>query len=297
MAMKIEPAQLAVLGTPIAHSQSPVIHNAAYAAMDLPWQYSAVECDTPDLEAFLQNSSADWRGFSVTMPLKAEAHRLALVHDPVALESGVVNTLLRVIDGPSGPQWAGFNTDVSGLAAALRNADLDATHTVVLGAGATATSAVMAARQLGAHTITVRARRAEAAAALAARFDGTQGPINAVSVRGIALDADVEADADAIDGFGRTTLVISTLPGPATVDLLLPDSLLSCPLFDVAYDPWPSPLANRWEAAGSAVHAGIDMLLEQAVVQLRIFVTGDPNTPVDNEAAVRERMHDAGMGR
>src|SRR5690606_15262232 len=100
-------------------------------------------------------------------------HRLSTVLDPVAEESGVVNTLLRVTGRGSKPAWAGFNTDVAGLAAAIEEAGLDASSTIVLGAGATAVSAVLAARSLGARSATILARRPEAARALAERFDGT----------------------------------------------------------------------------------------------------------------------------
>lgn len=279
-------ARLGVLGKPIAHSKSPAIHAAAYGVLGLPWSYDRAELDAPELEGHLAGLGADWRGLSLTMPLKEDAARLARVIDPVAAESGVVNTLLRLTDDASGrPQWAGFNTDVAGLARAIERAGLDASATVVLGAGATAVSAVLAARTLGAGSqgaqrLVIAARRPEAAAELAARF-------------GEGVSAMTLGDSPDFD----PTLVISTLPGPASETVVLPEAFLRVPLFDVAYDPWPSPLATRWRAAGGVAHAGLDMLVEQALVQIRIFVNGDPDTPLTDEESVLAAMRAASVER
>ena len=264
-------ARLAVLGSPIGHSRSPRIHRAAYEVLGLPWEYEAVECGEAELAGWLAARSQDWRGLSLTMPLKEEAHRLATVLDPVAEESGVVNTLMHLI----GDTWAGFNTDVGGLAAAIREAGLDVTRTVVIGAGATAVSAVLAARSLDATRITVLARRPEAARDLAERFGAAHGAL-----------ASGRAEGDA-------TLVISTLPGPAGREIERPTELSSVPLFDVAYDPWPSPLAERWRAAGGEAHSGLGMLIHQALLQIRIFVGGDPAVPLEREDEVLTAMRAA----
>lgn len=281
-------AHLAVLGSPIGHSRSPRIHRAAYEVLGLPWTYDAVECAEDQLEGWLAARGPEWRGLSLTMPLKEEAFRLATVRDPVAEESGVANTLLRVVGG----RWAAFNTDVAGLAAALREGDFDTRRTVVLGAGATAVSAVLAARSLGAESVTVLARRAEAAQALAARFDATgSAPF---TVRGAAL-GEGNAAQGAPEG-GEPTAVISTLPGPAGAAVEVPAVLTGAPLFDVAYDPWPSPLAARWREAGGDAQGGIGMLVHQALVQLRIFLGGDPGTPFAGEAEALAAMRRAVVG-
>lgn len=271
--------QLAVLGWPISHSLSPRIHRAAYAQLGLPWRYTAVRCGVAGLQGFLESRGAEWRGLSLTMPLKEEAHRLARWLDPVAQASGVVNTLARRSDGTG---WDGYNTDVAGLAAAVRDAGLDATRTLVIGTGATAISAVLAAGQLGASRIWVAGRRYSAAAAIADR--------------GLAQGGGTVAAIDLADPeLARVpaTLVISTLPGPAGRDLAFPTELTGVPLFDVAYDPWPSPLAARWRTAGGTAHPGTAMLIEQAIVQVRIFRTGEPGTPLPDESAVRAAMRGA----
>jgi shikimate dehydrogenase len=232
----------------------------------LPWSYGRVESEASGLGEFLATRGPEWLGLSLTMPLKEEARRLAAVLDPVAAKSGVVNTLLRLA-GDAG--WAGFNTDVVGLANAIARAGLDASHTVVLGSGATAVSAVLAANRLGARRVRILARNTAAVDDLAARFKVT------------AFDG---------EDSGADTLVISTLPSTAGTSLELPSELLRVPLFDVAYDPWPSPLATRWQAAGSQAHSGLAMLVEQAIVQIRIFRNGDPDTTLPDEDDVRDAM-------
>ena len=276
------PEQLGVLGWPIGHSLSPRIHRAAYGVLGLPWRYSAVRCGVSGLAPFLARRGAEWRGLSLTMPLKEEARRLATTLDPVAEESGVVNTLRHREDGG----WDGFNTDVAGLARAISAAGLDASRTLVIGTGATAVSAVLAARSLGASDVLVAGRRAEAAAELAARFDGTPDPARALACASTGLD-------DPGLAAWEPSLTISTLPGPAGAGLALPEPLTAAPLFDVAYDPWPSHLAAAWTRAGGQASPGTDMLIEQAIVQIRIFLHGDPTRALDAEAGVREAMRAA----
>lgn len=267
-----------MLGSPIAHSKSPAIHAAAYEVLGLDWRYGREELQAAELEAFLASRGPEWRGFSLTMPLKEEAHRLAIALDPVAERSGVVNTLLRVVGPGSAPAWAGFNTDVAGLAAAVREAGLDPARTVVLGAGATAVSAVLAAQRLGADRVAVMARRIEPAQQLAARFGAAAARLGSPEAESLCADA---------------TLVVSTLPGPAGAQVELPEGLARVPLFDVAYDPWPSPLAERWREHGGEAHPGLAMLVQQALVQLRIFVGGDPGFELDREAEVLRAMRAA----
>jgi len=279
-------SRLAVLGSPIAHSRSPLIHKAAYDVLGLPWSYEAIECAESEFDGLLASRDEHWLGFSVTMPLKTAAFRSCSVLDPVASESGAVNTLLRIVSTRSTPAWAGFNTDVGGLASALRDAELDMTHTVVLGSGSTAVSALLAARQLGASQVTLLARNIDAVAQIAKRFS--------------------EDDRSFICDFGslhepistsltEATSVISTLPGTASQHIQLDSELLRLPLFDVAYDPWPSALAHRWQQVGIIVHAGIGMLVHQALLQVRIFVNGDPSFPLQHEPQVLAAMKAASV--
>src|SRR4051794_12024639 len=192
----------AVLGKPVAHSLSPVIHNAGYAAAGLTgWSYTAVECAESELAGLVAGLGPEWAGLSLTMPLKEVALRVADHVSPVAAAIGAANTLVRDEHG-----WAAENTDAPGMVDALTAAGLGAASEVaVLGAGGTARAAVAAARDLNAH-VTVYARRPGAAAALE--------PVAAALGVGLATAAwtDVARAADA-------DVVISTVPKGAADDL------------------------------------------------------------------------------
>jgi shikimate dehydrogenase len=257
----------AVLGSPIAHSLSPVLHRAAYAALGLDWTYDAVEVDEAGLPAFVAGLDGTWAGLSLTMPLKGAVLPLLAEVDPLAAALRSVNTVLPAGDGT----WRGTNTDVDGIVQALRRAGVVApVSATVLGAGATARSAVAALARLGVPNLTVCARRPDAAEAVAALAE-------AVGVAE-ALPASLEPDA----GLAAADVVVSTLPGDVGVTWVTAaiDAGRGV-LLDASYHPWPTPLAAAW--TGSAVASGRDMLLWQAVRQVELM-TGRAG-PADAMAA------------
>ena len=95
---------------------------------------------------------------------------------------------------------------------------------------------------------------------------------------------------------GAADVVISTLPGHADSDIELPAVLHGVPLLDVAYDPWPTALGARWLAAGGRLLHGLDMLIEQALLQVRVFTDNDPDEPLPQEDELRAAMRRA-VGR
>lgn len=271
------PRRLAVLGSPIGHSRSPQLHRAAYRELSLDWSYEPVDVPEGGLIDFVAGLSPQWRGLSVTMPLKREALALSADRDRVAELSSSVNTLLL---GEPGGLVHGFNTDVPGLVRALAEAGMTrARHVTILGAGATASSALVAAADLGAQTIDVVVRTTTKATGLV-ELGHQLGLI--VTVSSLASIAAAGRGSD---------LVISTLPGGTVLDTQFPAELRRrALLFDVAYAPWPSALSRSWTTAGGRVASGLGMLLHQALIQVRIFVTGNPLTPVPQEAAVLAAM-------
>src|SRR6516162_10097617 len=136
----------AVLGSPIAHSLSPVLHTAAYQALGLDdWTYQAIRCDEAALPAFVGSRGPDWAGLSLTMPLKRTVLPLLDYVDPLAAATGGANTVVFRPDGRYG-----YNTDVQGIVDALTEAGAPAPRGVtILGAGATACSALAALPELG----------------------------------------------------------------------------------------------------------------------------------------------------
>lgn len=271
----------AVLGSPIAHSKSPVLHRAAYACLCLPWGYEAIEVGSGGLKDFLESRDDRWHGFSLTMPLKREILPLLGATDELVKLVGAANTVL-IDDG----RLLGFNTDIDGVTAALLEMGLERPSFVrVLGAGATAASIVTAVARMGASSVAVSTRspgKAKELATLAERLGIT-----------LALVGFDRNDNERImDGEGRMPdVVISALPGGATLDQELALELrASVPLLDVAYAPWPTPLATSWISAGGRVGSGLSMLVHQALLQVRIFLNGDANLPLPDEPLVVDAM-------
>jgi shikimate dehydrogenase len=259
----------AVLGKPVAHSLSPVIHNAGYAAAGLAgWSYVAIECAEAELPGLVAGLGPEWAGLSLTMPLKEVALAVADAASPLATTLGAANTLIRRDGG-----WFAENTDAGGVCDALRGAGVARAETVaVLGAGGTARAALAAARDLGASSVTVYARRATA-------VDELRPVASALGLRVSHVDFAAAAEATA-------DVVISTVPAgaadPLATALRWPPATV---LLDVLYHPWPTPLAAAAAAAGCRVVSGLDMLLGQAVRQFELF-TGVPAPVVAMRAAL-----------
>jgi len=268
---------LGVLGSPISHSRSPLLHRTAYAALGLPWEYEAYDVTVDALNSFVDALAAPWRGLSLTMPLKETVIPLLDSMDAVARATGAVNTVLVTFSG-EGRRLDGFNTDVFGIREALRRAGVESSrNTVVIGGGATARSAVAATAQLGAEHVDIVLRSPGKAADVVetARASGVSTSVVALHDR--AAVAALEPD-----------LTISTLPGGVGVGKNFEGLALtrSSTLLDVAYHPWPSELAGLWEATGGQAVPGLAMLAHQAIAQIRIFTTGDPLLPLPDEAGL-----------
>jgi shikimate dehydrogenase len=258
----------AVLGDPVEHSLSPTLHRAAYAALGLDWTYDVLRVPSGGLQAFLAGLDEEWRGLSLTMPLKREAMPLLGSRDAWAELAGAANTLLLDGDGVHG-----LNTDVPGAIAALREATpASVERAVVLGGGATATSVLLGLAELGCGSAVLAVRDpARAAETMAAVRRHPHPP---------RLEAVLLPDLDS-EG---ADVVVSTIPAAAQSPEVLA-AVAGVPLvFEVVYDPWPTPLAAAARADGRELVGGLDLLLWQAVDQVRAM-TGRFDVPV---AAMRE---------
>lgn len=276
----LTPTRLAVWGDPIGHSRSPALHAAAYRELGLDWEYGRQRVTEAEFPARLAELDASWRGLSLTMPLKHVAARAAVSLDDAARRTGAVNTYLLTSDGP-----CGFNTDVGGLARALREAGVTAPRTArILGAGATATSAVLSLADLGARRVEVVARRAEAVAPL----------------RELGASIGVEIARSSFDAPGTPSPVevtIGALPGEVDAgDGIRAFAENGGLLVDVVYGNWPTALARAWQDAGHRAISGLPMLLHQALLQVRVFVGGDPTHPLEREDAVLAAMRAVVVG-
>ncbi|WP_328458551.1 shikimate dehydrogenase [Amycolatopsis sp. NBC_00438] len=278
--MPSEPRRAAVLGKPVAHSLSPVLHGAAFEALGLTgWTYERIETATEDLPAFVDGAGPEWAGFSVTMPGK----RAALDHaDEVtsrAAAVGAANTLVRTAKG-----WLADCTDVDGVTGALRAAggytptSGDNTDTaIVLGAGGTAAAAVVGLAALGVRRVRLVVREP-------ARAGETLDAAKRAS-----LDIDVlrwsETDFAALAA--EAAVLVNTVPPDAVLPHVAGLAAVAHVL-DVIYHPWPTPLAEAVAARGGKLATGLDMLLHQAFGQAEHF-TGRPAP----RAAMRDALREA----
>jgi shikimate dehydrogenase len=269
----------AVLGSPVAHSLSPALHTAAYAALGLhDWSYERCECDEAALPRLVAGLDREWAGLSLTMPLKRVALEVADDVSPLATATGAANTLVQR-DG----RWSAHNTDVAGLVAALRGAGVGAPGTtkraVVLGAGGTAQASLAALRELGVPEVDVLVRSVERSGELRAAADRL-----GVSPTVSATLADPASATGAITG---ADVVISTLPSGAA------DALAGAGqgtvVLDVVYAPWPTRFAATAAAGGAEVVSGLEMLLHQAVAQVELM-TGRPGPVAEMRGALDEAV-------
>jgi shikimate dehydrogenase len=259
----------AVLGAPIAHSLSPALHRAAYAELGLDWTYDAVEVESADLEGFLAGLDASWRGLSLTMPLKRAVVPLLDERDSWVEASGAANTV--VLDAG---RRLGHNTDVPGAIAALTERfDGPFETAVVLGGGATTASLLLALSELGCREARLLVRdpaRAEETVAAVAR----QGRGPAIHVGSLT------------DAVGSPDVLASTIPASAQTAGLVEGARSAHVVFEVRYDPWPTPIAAA--ARGRALVTGLDLLVHQAALQVRLMTGQEASLGIIRAAGERE---------
>jgi len=244
----------AVLGSPISHSLSPLLHNTAYAQLGLSASYEAIEVKAHSLAQFMDERDATWTGFSLTMPLKEEVIAYAMHVDDLALRINSANTLYK-----KAGEWHATSTDVIGFSKSLEMHKVEIKgHVVILGAGATARAA-------------------------AAACDSSQTQITVIN-RSLARvqamsDAVIESELSFLDWgdlsvLDDADLVISTAPAGVTDSIDLP-ARTSAPYFEALYKPWPTTASAKWASGGGGVIDGLDLLIHQAIAQIAIFSGAD----------------------
>jgi shikimate dehydrogenase len=241
----------AILGSPVEHSLSPLLHREAFDFLGITGEYTRQEVPSGDLAEFFDSGKSAFDYLSITMPLKEEALALPVVIDPLAARIQSANTLYQ-----RGGQWHLTSTDGAGLIAALKNeSHMHFKKALILGAGGTA-RAVVGALDGVADEISVLGRTSTRREVL----------------EGAVLKSEFEyLRWNESPGFADYDLVVNTTPAGAAD--LLADSLTpgSCALlFDVIYKPWPTVLASRWSDNGGTVINGLELLLYQGIAQLSL---------------------------
>jgi len=260
----------AVLGDPISHSLSPKIHAAAYKYLNLDYVYEAIQVSAGSLEKFINENGAKYSGFSITMPLKFEAAAFATQTE--LLSTGVCNTLVRNETG-----FFGYNTDVYGIQMAVKSVIRNPVKSVaILGSGATARSAVVAALGIvGVTNIAVFARDTDKAA----------------SLNELVSEDEVSFESKRLADFtGCFDLTINTLPAGIANSLSLTPKQAGF-LLSAGYSTVDSDFNNQF--LSDHLIAGTEMLVWQAVQQVKLFAGQDIDARVIDEAALADVMRQA----
>lgn len=291
----------AVIGDPIDHSLSPALHLEAYRILGLDWEYKKVRVARQELPGFIDSLPPECQGLSVTAPLKREAVKYAAAVDGLAKLVDAANTLVF-----SPPMEAAFNTDVQAIVdtvePALAKSERVSMRTlpmlqdqapgpltgapppVVIGTGATASSALAAVRSLGASSVYLLGRS----------FAGNDNAFATANALGLdvhpVLWRVVQRSEEVLSS---TSLMISTVPPAATAELAERlDVGPSAVLLDVTYSDGPTPLEAAFQASGAATTSPLTMLTLQGVAQVKLWTARDvPFEPVF-EAVVRAARQD-----
>lgn len=241
----------AVLGFPIEHSLSPVMHKAAYEFLKIDGDYSAKEVKSGELRSFLDNHSDEYDYFSITMPLKEEILTAGFANDEITSKIQSANTLYK-----RGGIWHMTSTDGSGARHALSHAGIrEAKSVLILGAGGTARAIAGTMDEIS-ESVHVLGRSD-------LRREALEQAVSRAQFSYIRWNTSVD--------FTQYDLVINTTPAGAA-DLLI-DSLpshIEATLFDVIYKPWPTVLASHWRDRGGRVIGGLELLLYQGIDQIEL---------------------------
>lgn len=261
----------AVIGSPVRHSLSPVIHNAAFAAGALDWVYTAFEvAPGKAAEALAAMRVLGISGLSVTMPHKDDVAAAVDVLDPAAAALRTANTVVLQDDG----RLAGYSTDGAGFVASLREAGVEPSGmtVAVLGAGGAARSVIDALARVGVDQIVVinrSAARAEAAAQLGA---------GRASVGDVADIAHVDLVVNA------TSVGMGSDEAPFDLALLRSSHVVA----DLVYHPIETALLRAARGCGATALDGLGMLVHQAVLQQQLWTGVSPNPAAMRAAAEHE---------
>jgi shikimate dehydrogenase len=261
-----------VIGDPIAHSKSPIIHGFWLDALGIDAEYRATRVAPDDLAGYFAERRADpaWRGCNVTVPHKLAA--LDHVGDPGDVRGtiGAINTVFRGQDGA----LVGTNTDAGGFYAPIADRDLAGAPVTVIGAGGAARAILFALSRVGVGRVTLLNRNPLKGAALLAAF----------GLKGQALPLTVAVPPCALL-VNTTTLGMMGQP-PLDLDLTpLPDDAL---VYDIVYAPLETPLLAAAHARGLETVDGLEMLVGQAALAFEILFGTPP--PRDRDDELRARL-------
>ncbi|MGH2580651.1 MAG: shikimate dehydrogenase [Actinomycetota bacterium] len=263
-----------IIGWPVQETLSPVIHNAAFAALGMDWAYVPLPVAPGNLEAALAGLPAmGFAGANVTMPHKTEAAQV--VHD-LSEDAELLRAVNTLVVGPGG--LTGHNTDAPGFDRFLRRDagfDPEGSSALIFGAGGAARACTLALTRAGLGDLTVAARDPTRAATILAMIEGLPSEVRVVSFEeGTTVDADLVVNATPLGAAGETVPHPPLRPGMLVVDLL--------------YRPSVTPLQAAAKAAGASAFGGLGLLLHQAALSFELWTGLEPPLSVMSAAALAE---------
>ena len=266
---------LGVIGDPIEHSLSPVMHNAAIAHLGLDYVYLPFHIKPEDLAAALNGFAViGLTGFNVTIPHKQAIIPFLSTVSPVAQAVGAVNTVWRTDEG-----WAGTNTDVEGFLAPLLtyNRDWSQTVAVILGKGGAARAVIAACHQLGCKEIYVVVRNASNIQEFLDSWSNSSFK-DKLQIQTWDKLPDLVACADLL--VNTTPVGMSPHPEKSPLSAVEMSQLKKGAVaYDLIYNPRPTQFLQQAQAKGAIPIDGLSMLVEQGAAALKIWL--QQPVPVD----------------
>ena len=261
-----------VIGDPIGHSKSPLIHGFWLKALGIDADYRATHVTPDGLGAYFaaRRADPDWRGCNVTIPHKQAVLDHVEDRGDVRGTIGAMNTVVRAEDGA----LVGTNTDAGGFYAPIAGLDLEGRHAAVIGAGGAARAILFALARVGIGRVTILNRNVLKAAALLSSFriKGDALPLGSPLP---PVDLLVNASALGMTGQPPLDLDLAPLPEDAVV-------------YDVVYAPLETPLLAQARGRALDTVDGLDMLIGQAALAFELFFGAEP--PRDRDEELRDLL-------
>jgi shikimate dehydrogenase len=266
--------KVGIIGWPVEHSLSPVVHNAAFAAMDMDWVYVPLPVERDGLPSALDGlRSLGFAGANVTMPHKSAT---AVLVDTLSEDARSVNAVNTIV--VEGPVLAGHNTDIGGFDRFLRHDagfEPSGRSALIFGAGGAARACALALARAGLRRLVVAARDPERTAELVAIADGLGVSISVIPFSAAGVEpADLVVNATPLGAGGEELPAFPLSQGTVVVDLL--------------YEPAITPLQATARAAGAAAFGGLGLLLHQAALSFELWTGQQPPLDVMSAAALAE---------
>ena len=270
-----------LLGQPVNHSLSPVMHNAAYAEMGLDWCYLAIPCDKTNLNKVITTLRlVDCKGLNITIPHKQEVLKACNKLTQIASDTKAVNTLIPEKNN----HWIGANTDVEGFLAPLKNHNLMNKNVVVIGYGGSARAVITGLNSLDIKKVTIIGRNENSLNNFVTSMN------NLLSKKHISIQGINNKKINVTPYIEEADLIINTTPIGMNAEITEKENIplgneiwnsLSSQtiLYDLIYTPRPTKWLKLGQQKNCFTIDGLDMLVEQGALSIRLW-SGFNDVPI-----------------